>query len=411
MQTRLFTFDEQTGFVIEYKHMKKIILRHKKDAAVRRFHPWIFSGAIFKKEDGIEEGDWVEVYSGKEELLATGHYHRNSIAIRVLSFAKVESQIQFWKDKITSAYQYRQQLQLIDNEETSCYRLIHAEGDGLPGLVVDIYGETAVVQCHSIGMHRDLEHIAEALKNCFGTQLKAIYNKSSETLPKEYASTMENGYVFGTAEASVVKENGRSFLVNWETGQKTGFFLDQRTNRQLLTQYVKDKKVLNAFCYSGGFSIYALQAGAKQVDSVDISAKAIDLTDKNVILNGSSEKQHRSYAEDVMQFLKTCEEYEVMVVDPPAFAKNIKKRHAAVQGYKRLNILALKKLVPKGILFTFSCSQVVGKQLFEDTITAAALEAGRSIRIMHYLSQSPDHPVNLFHPESSYLKGLVLQVE
>jgi len=391
--------------------MKKIILRHKKDAAVRRFHPWIFSGAIFKKEEDIEEGDWVEVYSGKEEWLATGHYHRNSIAIRVLSFSKVNDQTQFWRAKIISAYQYRQQLQLVDNEQTNCYRLIHAEGDGLPGLIVDIYGETAVVQCHSIGMHRDLEQIADALKNCFGDQLRAIYSKSSETLPRDYVPTTGNDYIFGGSEASVVKENGHSFLVDWESGQKTGFFLDQRANRQLLTQYVKDKKVLNAFCYSGGFSIYALQAGAKQVDSVDISAKAIELTDKNVALNGNFEKQHCSFAEDVMQFLKTSEEYEVMVVDPPAFAKSIKKRHAAVQGYKRLNVLALKKLASNGILFTFSCSQVVGKQLFEDTITAAALEAGRSIRIMHYLSQSADHPVNLFHPESSYLKGLVLQVE
>ncbi|MEM8524910.1 MAG: class I SAM-dependent rRNA methyltransferase [Bacteroidota bacterium] len=390
--------------------MKKIILKHKKDAAVRRFHPWIFSGAIFKKEEGIEEGDWVEVYSGREELLATGHYHQNSIAIRVLSFGKIEDQKQFWQAKIMSAYQYRIQLQLTDSDKTNCYRLIHAEGDGLPGLIVDIYGETAVVQCHSIGMHRDLQHIVDALKNCFGEQLKAIYNKSAETLPREYATTTENGYVFGNSEASVVKEQGHSFLVNWETGQKTGFFLDQRTNRQLLTQYVKGKKVLNAFCYSGGFSIYALQAGARQVDSVDISTRAIELTDRNVVLNGDRENQHRSYAEDVMQFLKTCEEYEVMVVDPPAFAKNIKKRHKAVQGYKRLNVLALKKLASNGILFTFSCSQVIGKQLFEDTITAAALEAGRSIRIMHYLSQGADHPVNLFHPESSYLKGLVLQV-
>ncbi|MEL6717879.1 MAG: class I SAM-dependent rRNA methyltransferase [Bacteroidota bacterium] len=391
--------------------MKKIILKHKKDAAVRRFHPWIFSGAIFRKEEGIEEGDWVEVYSGKEELLATGHYHHNSIAIRVLSFGEVRDQQAFWNTKIKSAYDYRQQLQLVDNEQTNCYRLIHAEGDGLPGLIVDVYGETTVVQCHSIGMHRDLKQIVTALKNCYGDQLKAIYNKSIDTLPKDYASTTANGYVFGESTVSVVQENGHSFLINWETGQKTGFFLDQRANRQLLTQYVKDKKVLNAFCYSGGFSIYALQAGAKQVDSVDISAKAIELTDKNVALNGNQEQQHRSFAEDVMQFLKTSEEYEVMVVDPPAFAKNIKKRHAAVQGYKRLNVLALKKIAPKGILFTFSCSQVVGKQLFEDTITAAALEAGRSIRIMHYLSQAADHPVNLFHPESSYLKGLVLQVE
>jgi len=359
-------------------------------------------------EAGISEGDWVEVYSGKDEFLAVGHYHRNSIAIRVLSFQKVADQSTFWLEKISAAYQFRQQLRLAE-KATNCYRLIHAEGDGLPGLIIDIYGDTAVVQCHSIGMHRDLENIIPALRQVLDNQLNAIYNKSAETLPREYAQGVENGYVWGNSQAQAVKEYDHSFFVDWEGGQKTGFFLDQRENRKLLAQYVEGKTVLNAFCYSGGFSIYALQAGAERVDSVDISAKAMEWTDKNVALNNKA-AQHRSFTADVMQFLKEAELYDVAVVDPPAFAKNIKKRHAAVQGYKRLNILAMKKVKKGGLLFTFSCSQVVGKQLFEDTITAAALEIGRPIRILHYLSQPADHPINIFHKESAYLKGMVLEV-
>ncbi|MEM9888264.1 MAG: class I SAM-dependent rRNA methyltransferase [Bacteroidota bacterium] len=389
--------------------MKKVVLRHKKEAPVLRFHPWIFSGAIYRIDEDIVEGDWVEVYSGKDEFLATGHYHRSSIAIRILSFEKVMDKSYFWKQKIQLVSSYRQQLQL-EQSNTNCYRLIHAEGDGLPGLIIDIYGDTAVVQCHSIGMHKDMKYIVQALRDCYGQQLKAIYSKSAAVLPKAYAKTVEDGYVFASSAPQVVQEYGHSFLVDWENGQKTGFFLDQRDNRKLLAQYVKDKSVLNAFCYSGGFSVYALKAGAKSVDSVDISAKAIAWTAQNVTLNGDFSEQHQSVIADVMQYLKTAEQYDVVIIDPPAFAKHIKKRHAAVQGYKRLNALAMKKVRVGGILFTFSCSQVVGRQLFEDTITAAALEVERPIRIMHYLSQAADHPVNIFHPESVYLKGLVLQI-
>lgn len=389
--------------------MKKITLKHRKDVPIRRFHPWIFSGAIYKIEPSAEDGDWVEVFSSQGDWLAVGHYQSASIAVRIVSFEPIVSKQLFWKEKIQKAYDYRQQLHLI-SEHTNCYRLIHAEGDGLPGLIIDVYGNCAVVQCHSIGMHKDLDVIVAALQAVLGDAITAIYDKSAETLPKDYAIQVENKYVWGKASPQVVKEYGQSFFVDWETGQKTGFFLDQRENRQLLTKYVKGKKVLNAFCYSGGFSIYALQAGAVSVDSVDISERAIEWTNKNVALS-NCEGQHQSYAEDVLKFLKRAEQYEVMVVDPPAFAKSLKKRHNAVQGYKRLNKLAIEKLEPNGILFTFSCSQVVDRQLFEDTITAAALEVGRVVRVMHYLAQPADHPINLFHPESAYLKGLVLQVE
>ncbi len=390
------------------KDLKKIILKPGKEIPVKRLHPWIFSGAIKKKEQDLKEGDWVEVYSAKQELLATGHYHDSSIAIRVLKFGQVDDQVQFWQQRIQNAVDYRRQLH-IPNATTNCYRLIHAEGDGLPGLIVDIYNGVAVVQCHSIGMLRDLKTIAEALKTVLGDELRAIYSKSKATLPKVAATVDSDRYVWNKAEPTIATENDHQFLVDWESGQKTGFFLDQRDNRQVLAQYVNDKKVLNAFCYSGGFSVYALKAGAKQVDSVDISAKAMAWTDQNVALNGDF-PNHNSITADVMQFLKTSETYEVVVIDPPAFAKNIRKRHAAVQGYKRLNALAMKKVTSGGLLFTFSCSQVVDRQLFEDTVTAAALEVGRAVRILHYVSQAPDHPVNLYHKESGYLKGLVLQM-
>jgi 23S rRNA (cytosine1962-C5)-methyltransferase len=389
--------------------MKKIILKHKKEAAVKRFHPWIFSGAIHQMPVRPENGDWVEVFSSEGEWLGAGHFQDASIAVRILSFELIHDRANFWQEKMAKALAYRQSMGLIANNATNCYRLIHAEGDGLPGLIIDIYKDTAVVQCHSIGMCRDLEYISAALVAVLGDTLKAIYNKSSETLPTDYPHDA-NGYIWGESQPKVVQEYDHQFFVDWETGQKTGFFLDQRENRKLLGNYVKDKKVLNAFCYSGGFSVYALQSGAKQVDSVDISERAMEWTNRNVALNNYAQR-HRAYTEDVLKFLKNAEQYDVIVIDPPAFAKSLKKKHNAVQGYKRLNMMAIEKLAPNGILFTFSCSQVVDRQLFEDTVTAAALEVGRKVRIMHYVSQAPDHPVNLFHPESSYLKGLVLSVE
>lgn len=389
----------------------KIFLYKKKEAPVRRFHPWIFSGAIHHTEGEIKDGDLVEVYGKDDTCLAIGHYQKSSIAVRIIAFENVENDLDFWIAKIQNAYDYRLQIGLINAKATNCYRLIHAEGDGLPGLIIDIYGTVAVVQCHSIGMYFEKEKITSALQQIYGEKLSAIYNKSEATLPNDFAAGVENGYLFGDSAASVVEENGHSFLVDWEIGQKTGFFLDQRDNRQLLKKYAAGKSVLNAFCYSGGFSIYALAAGAKTVHSVDISQKAIDWAEKNVSLN-PSDGSHESYCSDVLKFLKeSTTEYDVMVVDPPAFAKNLRKRHNAVQGYKRLNAAALSKIKSGGILFTFSCSQVVDKPLFYNTIVAAAIEAGRKVRVMHHLSQGADHPVSLFHPESSYLKGLVLFVE
>lgn len=400
------------GYIAKKTTMKKIILKHKKEAPITRFHPWVFSGAVHKMEGQPKDGDLVEVFSSKDQYLATGHYQNGSICVRIISFEQAEANQEFWKKKLEKAYQYRQRLGLISSEVTNCYRLIHAEGDGCPGLIIDVYDTTGVLQCHSIGMFKQKKVIAEALLEVYGEQLTAIYNKSSEVLPKNFGRGVENHYLYGDSSTAVVLENKHQFHINWETGQKTGFFLDQRDNRDLLTRYVANKSVLNAFCYSGGFSIYALNAGAKLVHSVDISEKAIDLTEENVALNANETAVHESYAMDVLKFLQeSTTSYEVMVVDPPAYAKSMKKRHNAIQGYKRLNALALKKIAPGGILFTFSCSQVVDKQLFYNTIVAAAIEAKRQVKVMQHLSQPADHPVSLFHPEGSYLKGLVLYVE
>lgn len=392
--------------------MKKIWLKPNKEAAVQRFHPWVFSGAIQRIEGEPIDGDEVQVLDSRGRFLAVGHYQTGSITVRLLAYEPVETDIAFWIQKIQRAFHFRQQLGFNQPEITNCYRLVHAEGDGLPGLIIDVYNRTAVVQCHSIGMHKAAPLITQALLEVYGNHLEAIYDKSAETLPERYAATVSNGYLYGMSTQRIALENGHSFLVDWEGGQKTGFFLDQRENRSLLARYAKGKRVLNAFCYSGGFSVYALQAGAVHVDSVDISKKAIELTEQNVALNGAHEERHRAYAADVLPFLKNIqEEYDLMVVDPPAFAKHLDKRHNAVQGYKRLNAMAMQKIKSGGILFTFSCSQVVDEPLFYNTIVAAALESGRQARVMHRLSQPPDHPVNCYHPEGAYLKGLVLYVE
>lgn len=396
--------------------MKKIILKDKKDASLRRFHPWVFSGAVDKMEGKVTDGEVVEIYSKSGDYLATGHYQNGSICVRIFSFEKTDANQEFWTTKLRNAYQYRGNLNLINNPQTNCYRLVHAEGDGLPGLIIDIYNKTAVLQCHSIGMHLEREKICKALSEIYGNHLESIYDKSHDTLPDQYAKNVINNYLYPKDQPAnpsthqLILENEYSFIIDWEGGQKTGFFLDQRDNRQLLTHYAKDKTILNTFCYTGGFSVYALNAGADFVESVDVSQKAIDLTNKNIALNGNSEKHH-AYTQDVIKFLQQTEKYyDIIIVDPPAFAKNISKRHNAVQGYKRLNALALKKVKSGGILFTFSCSQVVDRQLFYDTIVAAAIEAGRQVRVMHHLNQPADHPVSLFHPEGAYLKGLVLFV-
>ena len=392
--------------------MTKIFLKPKRDEAVRRFHPWIFSGAIQKVDGTAEDGDTAEVFDSKGAYLATGHYSQGtSISVRIFSFEKTETGHDFWVKRLKKAKAYRTSLGLTGNPNTNCYRLIHAEGDGLPGLIVDIYDKTAVMQCHSIGMHRQRALIAEALMEAGGGEILAVFDKSKETLPPNYAVGVSNGYLFGDSWPQLVTENEHFFYVDWEIGQKTGFFLDQRDNRQLLMKYVSGKSVLNTFCYSGGFTVYALAGGASLVHSVDVSQKAVDWTKNNIEINQFDPDYHEAYTMDVQKYLKDCPEYEVMVVDPPAFAKNISKRHNAVQGYKRLNASALQKVAPGGVLFTFSCSQVVDRQLFYDTIVAAAIEAGRQVRVMHHLSQPADHPVSLFHPEGAYLKGLALWVE
>ena len=393
------------------KEFAKVILGSGKDQSVRRFHPWIFSGAIKKIKGEVEEGDVVEVFDNKDEYLGTGHYQQGSITVRVFSFEKIDPQKDFWKEKIKRAYEFRRQIGLIGAAHTNVYRLLFAEGDGLPGLIIDYYNGTAVLQTHSIGMHLVKEQIVEALKELYGSELKAVYDKSEETLPKLAKVKATNGYLFGSSESNEVMENGNRFFIDWEGGQKTGFFIDQRENRKLLASYSRDKAVLNTFCYTGGFSIYALNAGAKLVHSVDSSKKAIDLTNKNVALSNNP-AAHASFVSDTFDFLEGKENiYDVIVLDPPAFAKHRDARHHAVMGYKRLNAEALKKIKAGGILFTFSCSQVVDKELFASTVMAAAIIAKRNVRIIHRLTQPPDHPVSIFHPEGEYLKGLALYVE
>ncbi len=393
--------------------MKRVILKRKRLEAVKRRHPWVFSGAIHAFPDGKpESGEIVRLEDGADNILATGHYADGSIALRLFSFSDAEIGADIWEQKIAAAYRHRRAVGVADSADTDCYRLVHAEGDGLPGLIVDVYSDTAVLQCHSVGMHKVRKELTLALRKVLGQKLTAVYDKSQASLSQPYSLGVTDSYLYGEAGQQVVKENGHNFFVNWEEGQKTGFFLDQRDNRDLLSRYAENKTVLNAFSYSGGFSVYALAAGANVVHSVDVSKKAIEWTEKNIALNPSDRGAHEGFAEDVMAFLKNnTRTYEVMVVDPPAFAKNVRKKHNAVQGYKRLNALAIKQVAPGGIIFTFSCSQVVDRQLFYDTVTAAGIEAGRNVRVLHHLSQPADHPVNLFHPEGSYLKGLVLRVD
>jgi 23S rRNA (cytosine1962-C5)-methyltransferase len=391
----------------------KITLNSGKDHSLKRFHPWVFSGAIKKISGEVKEGDVVEVYSSQHELLGMGHFQIGSIAVRMFSFTAVQPNYKFWKSKIEAAYRFRQQLQLTNNNSTNCYRLCFGEGDGLPGFIIDFYNGTAVLQSHSIGMHLLREEFVKALKEVMGDSLKAVYNKSEDTMPKNAPIKAPNEYLWRSKDhpdETVVLENGHKFYINWETGQKTGFFLDQRDNRKLLGDYSKDKTVLNTFCYSGGFSVYAAQQGAKLVHSTDISKKAIELTDRNIALNKL--KNHESFAVDTFEFLKHKENtYDIIVLDPPAFAKHQNVKHNAIMGYKRLNYEAMKQIKPGGLLFTFSCSQVVDKNTFNSTVMAAAIEAGRTVRVLHHLSQPADHCVNIFHPEGEYLKGLVVHIE
>lgn len=394
--------------------MIKITLTSGKDHSLRRFHPWVFSGAIKKISGDLKEGDVVEVYSAQNEFLGMGHFQIGSIAVRMFSYTPVSPDYNFWKSKIQAAYNFRKQLNLVNNPSTNCYRLFFAEGDGLPGFIIDFYNGTAVFQSYSIGMHLIKDQFVKALQEIMGDSLLAVFDKSEDTMPKQAPVKATNSYLYkrdGTIPSKTIAfENNNKFYVDWEGGQKTGFFLDQRENRELLGSYSKDKVVLNTFCYTGGFSVYAANAGAKEVHSTDISKKAIELTDRNIELNKI--KNHQSFAIDTFEFLKHKENtYDIIVLDPPAFAKHQNVKHNAIMGYKRLNYEAIKQIKSGGLLFTFSCSQVVDKNTFNSTVMAAAIEAGRNVRILHHLSQPPDHCVNIFHPEGEYLKGLVVQIE
>lgn len=393
---------------------KKIYLKKGKEESLMRRHPWVFSGAIARVSAEIEEGEIVDVFTSTGDFIARGHSQVGSIAVRVLTFEQEPIDQQWWNERVASALEVRRALGVVGCEKTTCYRLVHGEGDNLPGLVIDIYGSTAVVQCHSVGMYLSLESVVEALKANYGEALRAIYNKSSQTLPFKAEVDAEDGYLWGHGEGEeVVLEGGHKFAVNWAKGQKTGFFIDQRANRELVAHYAKGRNLLNTFCYTGGFSIYALAGGAKSVTSVDSSGLAIELVDRNVALNFPEGAPHKSAAMDTFDFLRTVEdgEYDMMILDPPAFAKHHKVLGNALQGYKRLNARAMEKIAKGGILFTFSCSQAVSKEQFRLAVFSAAAIAGRKVRILHQLTQPTDHPINIYHPEGEYLKGLVLYIE
>ncbi len=391
---------------------KAVILKKGKEESLQRFHPWIFSGAIQKITGNPEEGNIVTVYTAEKEFIARGHIQVGSIAVRVLTFNDEQIDYDFWRARIATAYDIRKSIGIADIETNDTYRLVHGEGDNLPGLIIDIYGETAVMQAHSVGMHVNRNEIARALQEIMGENIKNIYYKSDTTLPYKADIDKGNGYLLGGNAKNISTEYGLKFHIDWLKGQKTGFFVDQRENRRLLEKYAKGRKLLNMFCYTGGFSIYALRGGAQLVHSVDSSAKAIDLTNANVEINFPDDDRHKAYAEDAFDFLERMgNNYDLIILDPPAFAKHRDSLRNALIGYRRLNAKAIEKIQPGGILFTFSCSQVVSKENFRTAVFTAAAIAKRKVRILHQLTQPADHPVNIYHPEGEYLKGLVLYVE
>ena len=392
---------------------KKVYLKPGKEESLKRFHPWVFSGAIARVEGEPEEGEIVDVYTSKKEFIACGHFQIGSIAVRVLSFVQETIDHEFWVRKLAVAKDLRVALGLIGNPQNNTYRLVHGEGDNLPGLIIDVYDHTAVMQAHSAGMHVYRMEIADALSEVMGDVIENIYYKSETTLPfKADLLSTENGFIKGGSPENVAMENGLKFHVDWLKGQKTGFFVDQRENRHLLERYAKGRNVLNMFCYTGGFSFYAMRGGANLVHSVDSSAKAIDLTNENVELNFPGDARHKAYAEDAFKYLdRMGDQYDLIILDPPAFAKHRDALRNALRGYTNLNAKAFEKIRPGGILFTFSCSQVVNKENFRNAVFTAAAQSGRSVRILHQLTQPGDHPVNIYHPEGEYLKGLVLYVE
>lgn len=391
---------------------KKIYLKKGKEESLKRFHPWVFSGAIQHQPEDVEEGEVVRVMTAGGEFIAVGHYQIGSIAVRVMSFDDVEIDDDFWHSKLQSALDMRRSIGIVDNPDNNTYRLVHGEGDNVPGLVIDVYGETAVMQAHSVGIHLERHRIASQLVKVMGDRVKNVYYKSETTLPFKADLGQEDGFIVGGSKDNVALENGLKFHVDWLKGQKTGFFVDQRDNRSLLEHFSRGKKVLNMFCYTGGFSFYAMRGGALQVHSVDSSAKAIELTTKNVELNFPGDTRHEAFCEDAFKYLdRAGGDYDLVILDPPAFAKHRGALHNALKGYTRLNMKAFEKIRPGGILFTFSCSQVVTKDNFRNAVFTAAALAHRNVRILHQLHQPADHPINIFHPEGEYLKGLVLYVE
>ena len=393
---------------------KSVYLKKGKEESLNRFHPWIFSGAIHHMEEGIEEGDIVNVFTATNDFIAVGHYQIGSIAVRVLSFSEEEINHSFWCSHLESALKMRQRIGIADNDNNNTYRLVHGEGDALPGLIIDCYGETMVMQAHSVGMHASHKAVCRALVEVMGNRMKHVYYKSETTLPFKAELEQENDFIHGGTDNDIAIENGLKFHVDWLHGQKTGFFIDQRENRSLLEHYAKDKSVLNMFCYTGGFSVYAMRGQAKMVHSVDSSAKAIELTNRNMDLNFPGDKRHEAFCEDAFKYLDNTDnanKYDLIVLDPPAFAKHRKALHNALKGYTRLNVKGLQRIKQGGILFTFSCSQIVSKENFRNAVFTAAAQAGRKVRILHQLHQSADHPINIYHPEGEYLKGLVLYVE
>ena len=398
---------------------KQVYLKKGKEDSLLRFHPWIFSGAISRIEEELEEGDIVRVMTHDDRFIAVGHFQIGSIAIRVLSFHDVEIDDRFWESRLKAALHVRQSVGVVREEgdglrvfPNTTYRLVHGEGDNLPGLIVDVYGKTAVMQAHSVGMHVCRELIAKALVKVMGDKLDSIYYKSETTLPYKAELGQENGFIYGETDNNIAIENGLKFHIDWLKGQKTGFFIDQRENRSLLEYYAKGRSVLNMFCYTGGFSVYAMRGGAEVVHSVDSSAKAIELTNKNVELNFPNDSRHEAICEDAFKYLDDHDgKYDLIILDPPAFAKHRNALKNGLRGYTRLNVKGFERIKPGGILFTFSCSQVVTKDNFRQAVFTAAAQAGRKVRILHQIHQPADHPINIYHPEGEYLKGLVLYVE
>lgn len=391
---------------------KTVHLKKGKEESLKRFHPWIFSGAIHHLDEDISEGEIVRVVTFMGDFIAIGHYQIGSIAVRVLSFQDIHVDETFWESHLGSALAMRRGIGMADNPQNNTYRLVHGEGDNLPGLIIDCYGKTAVMQAHSVGMHNNRFDICKALIKIMGDRIEQVYYKSETTLPYKAELGQENGFIHGSTEEDVAIENGLKFHVDWLKGQKTGFFIDQRENRSLLEHYAKGRSVLNMFCYTGGFSVYAMRGQAKLVHSVDSSAKAVELTNQNIAVNFPQDTRHEAFCEDAFKYLDTHDgKYDLIVLDPPAFAKHRSTLRNALKGYTRLNVKGFQQIKSGGILFTFSCSQVVTKEQFRNAVFTAAAQAGRKVRILHQLHQPADHPINIYHPEGEYLKGLVLYVE